>query len=80
MVLSTRYDVEGGQLKEGGREASVWWRDIHTLCKEGWFSDHVGRSIGNGKHTLSRQILGLVKCRLESGSIGYMSCRCLKGC
>lgn len=23
------------------------------MCREEWFSDHVSRSIGNGKHTLS---------------------------
>jgi len=30
----------------------VWWRDIEALRREEWFSDHVSRSVENGKHTL----------------------------
>ena len=51
-VLSARYGMEGGRLKAGGREASSWWRDISLLSRECWFSDHVDRVLGNGKHTL----------------------------
>jgi len=36
----------------GGREASLWWRDVLTLCREEWFSDHVNRYVGSRKHTL----------------------------
>jgi len=51
-VLSARYGMEGGRLKAGGREASSWWRDISLLSRDCWFSDHVDRVLGNGKHTL----------------------------
>ena len=51
-VMSTRYGVEGGWLKGGGRKASTWWRDVHALCREEWFIDHVSRSVGNRKNTL----------------------------
>jgi len=50
-VLSACYGVDGGWLLGGGREASLWWRDVHVLCREEWFSDHVGRYFGSGKHT-----------------------------
>ena len=78
-VLSARYGMEGGRLKGGGREASLWWRDISLLCRESWFTDHVDRSLGNGKHTLfwSDVWCGVVWCLLKSGSVGYMSCRYL---
>ena len=36
----------------GGREASLWWCDVHALCREEWFSDHLTRYVGSGKHTL----------------------------
>jgi len=48
-MLSARYGVEGGRLKGGGRETSLWWRDLYALCREEWFIDHVSRSVGNGK-------------------------------
>jgi len=51
-VLLERYGVEGGRLKGGGREASLWWRDMHALCRDVWFNAHVSRSVGNGKKTL----------------------------
>jgi len=51
-VLSARYGVEGGQVLDGGREVSTWWRDIAALHREGWFGENVSRSIGNGKSTL----------------------------
>jgi len=50
-VLSARYGVAGGQLLSGGRESSLWWRDILSLCMEEWFSEHVSRSVGDGKTT-----------------------------
>jgi len=51
-VLTVRYSVEDGRLCEGGRDVSVWWRDICTLRVDGWFHSHVSRSIGDGKNTL----------------------------
>jgi len=51
-VLSARYGVDGGRLVGGGRGSSLWWRDVHALGNEGWFRDHVSRSVGNGNHTL----------------------------
>lgn len=46
-----RYGVEGGMLKEGGRGASTWWRELAALRREGWFGDHVSRYEENGKNT-----------------------------
>jgi hypothetical protein len=51
-AMSARYGVEGGQLSDGGRYVSSWWRDITTLRREEWFRDHVSRGVGNGKLTL----------------------------
>jgi len=50
-VLPARYGVEGGRLMGGGRDASLWWRDICALGREEWFSDHVSRAVGNGRNT-----------------------------
>jgi len=44
--------MEDGRLMGGGGDASLWWRDIHALCNEEWFSGHVRRLVGNGKYTL----------------------------
>ena len=30
-VLVARYGVEGGRVKDGGQDMSVWWRDVATL-------------------------------------------------
>jgi hypothetical protein len=51
-VLSARYVVEDGRVCEGGRDVSVWWRDICTLRADGWFHNHVSQSVGEGKNTL----------------------------
>jgi len=50
-VLSARYGTEEGRLR-CGREASLWWRDVHALCREEWFSQNVSRVIGSGNDTL----------------------------
>jgi hypothetical protein len=73
--MSSRYGEEGGRLKGGGREASIWWRDVHSLCKEEWFSDHVSRSVGNGKHTLfwSDVWLGEVSFTVRFRRLFYLS-------
>ena len=36
----------------GGNAASLWWRDIYALSREEWFSDHVSRSVSNGRNAL----------------------------
>ena len=51
-VLSAWYGMDEGWLRGGGREASDWWRVVHSLSRESWFSDHVSRSVGNGRTTL----------------------------
>jgi hypothetical protein len=48
-VLSARYGVEGGQLRDGDRNTSLWWRDIATLLREEWFSENVSRVVGDGR-------------------------------
>jgi len=50
-VLSARYGMEEDRVKGGGREASLWWRDVHALCREAWFRHNVSRVLGNGKNT-----------------------------
>jgi len=44
--------VDEGRLKGGGREASEWWRVVHNLSRENWFSDHVSCYVENGRTTL----------------------------
>jgi len=51
-VLSARYGIDEGRLRGGGREASEWWRVVHSLSRERWFTDHVNRGVGNGGMTL----------------------------
>ncbi|MCI43266.1 putative non-LTR retroelement reverse transcriptase, partial [Trifolium medium] len=42
-VLATRYGVERGRLREGGRKGSSWWREIVNIrdgrgdLGGGWF-------------------------------------------
>lgn len=31
-VLSGRYGSAGSQLKEGGRDGLIWWRDLISIC------------------------------------------------
>lgn len=50
--MSTRYGVEGGQCCQGGRDGSLWWRNIFLLREEGWFNNHVSRSVRDGINTL----------------------------
>jgi len=56
-VLKARYREEGGRLKEGGRESSVWWRMLLAI-RSGvgvgavdWFEDSVRRVVGGGGST-----------------------------
>ena len=56
-VLQARYGEEGGRLKEGGRDGSLWWRMISSIRRgvgqwEGsWFEDNVRRIVGGGGST-----------------------------
>jgi len=77
-VLSARYGMEGGRLKAGGREASSWWRDISLMSRECWFSDHVNRLLGNGKHMLFWSDVWCSEVSFRVSSLGYMSCQRLK--
>jgi len=45
-VLSARYGVEGG------REASVWWRNVSALRIKEWFIGNISQVVGDGKNTL----------------------------
>lgn len=56
-VLRARYGEEGGRLKEGGRESSLWWRMICGI-RNGvglgvgrWFDDNIRRVVGGGGDT-----------------------------
>ncbi|KEH43503.1 hypothetical protein MTR_1g094270 [Medicago truncatula] len=51
-VLSSRYGVEDGRVREGGREASAWWREISVLRSGEWFQGNVDQVVGDGKNTL----------------------------
>jgi len=43
--------LEGGQLRDGGREASIWWRDISSLRMAEWFHGNVSLFVVDGKNT-----------------------------
>jgi len=51
-VLAARYGMEGGQLVDGGHNASSWWRVISNLRRDEWFIDHVNCGVGNRKLTM----------------------------
>jgi hypothetical protein len=50
-VLAARNGLEDGYLCGWGREGSDWWRKISSLRSEGWFSNNVSRSLGDGSDT-----------------------------
>jgi hypothetical protein len=56
-VLRARYGEEGGRLKEGGRDSSVWWQMLSGVRRgvgvgmEGWFEDNIRRRVGGGSET-----------------------------
>ncbi|MCH86955.1 RNA-directed DNA polymerase (Reverse transcriptase), partial [Trifolium medium] len=56
-VLAARYGVERGCLREGGRSASSWWREIARICDGvgdlggGWFGECVTKKVGDGLDT-----------------------------
>jgi len=56
-VLKARYGEEGGHLREGGSESSIWWRTVVGI-REGvglgvrsWFDDNVRQVVGGGGTT-----------------------------
>lgn len=56
-VLATRYGEFLGVTFGGGRDSSVWWRDLRKICegiKMGvgiWFNDNLRRVVGYGVNT-----------------------------
>ncbi|RHN53135.1 hypothetical protein MtrunA17_Chr6g0488181 [Medicago truncatula] len=50
-VLSARYALSEGRLWCGGRNSSLWWRDVEVLSREEWFMDNVHCGVGNGENT-----------------------------
>jgi len=56
-ALKARYGEEGGWLREGGRDSSVWWRMLSDIrCGvgvgvESWFEENVCRVEGDGSST-----------------------------
>jgi len=56
-AIKVRYRKEGGRLKEGGRQSSLWWR-MMCCIRNGvglgvgrWFEDNVHRVVGGGSNT-----------------------------
>jgi len=60
---------------DGGHGSSLWWRDVHELCSQEWFSDHVSRSVGKVNHTLfwTDVWLGGVSHRVRFSRLYYLS-------
>ena len=56
-VLKARYGEEGGRLKDGGGDSSVWWRMLCGIRTDGgfgegsWFENNVRRVVGGGSST-----------------------------
>lgn len=63
-MLSARYGVEGGRLKEGGREGSVMWRELVRIYdrvdfeEAGLFDENLWSKVGNRDNTFSGRIGG----------------------
>ncbi|RHN65973.1 putative RNA-directed DNA polymerase [Medicago truncatula] len=51
-VLVARNGMEDGFLRVGGRDGSVWWRNIAGLRSEGWFFNNVSHLLGDGTNVL----------------------------
>jgi len=60
---------------DGGRDASSWWRVVTALRREGWFSDHVSREVGNRKGSMfwSDVWVGGVTFRDKFSRLFYLS-------
>ena len=56
-VLKARYGEEGGQLKEGRGDSSVWWRMLSSirsgvgLGEGSWFEENIRKVVGGGGST-----------------------------
>ncbi|GAU16627.1 hypothetical protein TSUD_325750 [Trifolium subterraneum] len=56
-VLATRYEVERGRLRDGGRRGSSWWREITHIRDGGggiegrWFGEYISKKVGDGSDT-----------------------------
>jgi len=56
-VLKARYGEEGGRLKEGGRDSSMWWRMLSkirggvSLGVGSSFEENIRRVVGGGSST-----------------------------
>jgi len=57
-VLVARYGVRDGRLEDGGRNGSIWWREVSRIRDrtggggDGWFEGCVVRRVGDGESTL----------------------------
>ena len=80
-VLKARYGEVGGRIKEGGNNASLWWRMIYHVRKGvgsgvgNWFEDNTRRVVGNGKNTLfwTDNWLGGVPLKLQFSRLYELS-------
>ena len=75
-VLSARYGLAEGKLREGGCHSSLWLRNIVELRREEWFRDNVKCGVGNGERTLfwSNVWVGDVPLRVRFPRLFDLSC------
>jgi len=80
-VLKARYGEVGGRNKEGGSDASLWWRLICHV-REGvgtgvgnWFDGNTRRVVGNGRNTFfwTDNWLGGVPLKLQFNRLYELS-------
>jgi len=78
-VLKARYGEEGGRLKEGGRDSSLWWRLI-TIIRRGvgvsegsWFEDNLCRVVGGGGNTFFWSDNWVGVCLYRSNSLAFLT-------
>jgi len=80
-VLKARYGEVGGRIKEGGRNASRWWRMICNV-REGsgaaissWFDNNIRRVVGNARKTFfwTDNWLGGVPLKLQFNRLYELS-------
>ncbi|PNY13834.1 cysteine-rich receptor-like protein kinase [Trifolium pratense] len=57
-VLVAKYGMTDGRISGGGRQASLWWKDLCDV-RDGvglsigrWFENNISRKVGNGEETL----------------------------
>lgn len=64
--MSARYGVEGSRVKEGGRDESVWWKNLMCICDGvdlevgGWFEENVQGEVANDKKKYGSMVRGCV--------------------